>query len=126
MKTFDEVKQVVESLWDMGDAFWWRTSHDKSEVWCLCNCNDFFAWATADCERYEPEDIEPLKTAMAECEKLKEYSSFEWGPLLWIARKRKERPQGAFYKSIPEYLHPLFDACGEPRKKEFLNPVERA
>ena len=42
--------------------------------------------------------------------------------LLYCARKRKMRPQGAMYKTIPKTLWHLFDVCGEEREMNMGNP----
>ncbi|UDL15984.1 hypothetical protein QEH42_gp234 [Microbacterium phage Pumpernickel] len=43
-------------------------------------------------------------------------------PLLFAAKSRKMRPQGAYYKSIPENIWHLFDACGPEREVGMGNP----
>ena len=88
----------------------------------LCvNCNDFFWWGTADAEGITAADLLDLKQAMKDCN---EEFEFKWGQLLWCARKRKMRPQGPYYSSIPKELWGLFNACGDEREVDCLNPCK--
>lgn len=80
------------------------------------NCNDEFAWGCSDCEEFGVEDFKEIKKCMSE-------SIGGDGVLLWIARKRKMRPQGALYVFIDRADWPLFDACGPHREESFGNPV---
>lgn len=96
------------------DSFWWRTDGEYAPVTFLVNCNDLFVWACADCERITPENVERYAKAYEDCAAIEPSSRF-WGPLLFCARERKMRPQGAYYKSLPVELWPLFDAAGPER-----------
>lgn len=121
MKTFEEVCEVAKSLWYFSD-YWFREK--DGAVLCLFNCNDFFFWGTADCEEYEVADIPLLEQAKIDCDAANSHSGGIWGPLLWIARKRQMRPQGAYYLHIPTELWPLFDAAGPVRAVELGNPCK--
>lgn len=94
MKLFEKYDACDELYWDAFLEFY-------------VHCNDFFAWACADCEHVNgKEDLELLK----ECFKDSEYH----GVLLYCAKKRKMRPQGAYYKYLKKD-EKLFDACGPER-----------
>lgn len=86
---------------------------DKLEF--FINCNDFFWWGCADLEPIKYDDDMAL---LLECLGL----DGTHGPLLYCARKRQMRPQGAYYKYIGKDLWPLFDACGPVREKGIGNP----
>jgi len=43
--------------------------------------------------------------------------------LLYCARKRKMRPQGAMYEYLNKENWPLFDECGPVREKSLSNPL---
>lgn len=79
------------------------------------SCSDFFCWGCADEEPVTKNDLELLKQS------LKDDSTT--GDLLYCARKRKIRPQGAFYKIIASSKRHFFDACGPERKAGIGNPI---
>ena len=79
------------------------------------NCNDLFFWGCSDSEEVLPSEIPDLLKCLEEAPNGN-------GELLWVARKRGMRPQGAFYKLFDDKIKPLFDACGPKRKVEFGNP----
>lgn len=90
-------------------------------------CNDCFAWACADAEDIEPGDLPAIRQALEDEKAAKDrpYADSD-GVLLWIARKRQLRPQGALYQHIDSRMWPLFDACGPAREVDVINPVDRA
>lgn len=90
-------------------------------------CNDVFYWGTADAELIkDPNDLILLRHACIDIENINDDIVDEFGPLLYCARKRKIRPQNAFYNHlIPKEIHYLFDNCGKERKKDILNPKGR-
>ena len=82
------------------------------------NCSDTFVWGCSDFEDITFEELPDL----IECYKL----SPKWGGELWVARKRKMRPQGASYdECYPRSEWHLFDACGPARKAQLCDPVDR-
>lgn len=82
------------------------------------NCNDVFYWGVADAEGIESEeDVEDLRRACADADLD--------GPLLYCARRRGIRPQGAAYKILCKKNWPLFDSCGPERAPELGNPEAR-
>ena len=84
------------------------------------NCSDFFWWGCGDAEAITPETFDILVNAKNECEKLDEFSS-DW-TLLYCARVRKMRPQGAYYEFQNRKLWHLFDECGPEREPSIGNP----
>jgi hypothetical protein len=92
------------------------------------NCSDVFFWGCADAEDLTEDNFQLFVDTYNECiEALKdseknEYAYLNWAPVLFCARSRKMRPQGAFYENMPEELIPLFNECGEEREVNFGNP----
>lgn len=92
-------------------------------------CNDFFHWGCADGENIETtEDMDLLENCMKEIKyHIKDPMDFTWentATLLYCAKKRGTRPQGAYYQYISERYWDLFDACGPEREVSFGNPTE--
>lgn len=77
-------------------------------------CNDVYFWGCADAKDITVEEIPSLLAAFQE--------SPQCGDILWISRKRKERPQGAFFSYIPEAEWPMFFAAGPERETGLGNP----
>lgn len=100
---------------------WWRDD-DEGNLRVLVNCSDFFAWGGSDAEEITEEELPNLIAAVEEAEKLLGKYNGEDGFLLWVARRRGLRPQGAYYKSLAPELWPAFDACGPARETGVLNP----
>lgn len=104
------------------DEVWWRTNDEYAPVTMLVNCNDLFFWASADCEPVTAENIDLLEQTVAEVMAI-DKTKIHLAPLLWVARVREMRPQGAYYKYFPETLVPLFNAAGPERAIGLLNPT---
>jgi len=97
---------------DCHNTLFWR-----SDLKFYINCNDAFCWATSDAEPIESEaDIDLLQKSMEE--------GGDDGPLLYCARRRGMRPQGAMYTYLEPEHWPLFDACGPKREVGFGNPAQ--
>lgn len=120
MDTLEFVRRVLDLFWENKDSLHWRVDGEYAPVSFFVMCNDFFDWACADVEAITPDNLPVLEQALKDCKAL---DNEEWGAELFCARVREMRPQGAFYKSIPEELWPLFDACGPVRQTGFGNPV---
>lgn len=104
-------------------SLWWRTDDEYAPITLLVNCNDLFFWGCADSEELTPDDIPDLERALADA---KQAGDSAYADLLWVARKRKMRPQGAYYQYFDTpALKELFNACGPERETGFGNP-ERA
>ena len=129
------------------ENLWWRTDSEYAPVTFFVNCNDFFAWAFADAVEITKggnitkdgdEDGGSIELLESTIKELKEKFpsgrgskgdfkagnlAIQWqADLLFCARARKMRPQGAFYKHLKPELHDLFNACGEERGVNFINP----
>jgi hypothetical protein len=102
------------------DDMWWRTDGEYAPVTLLVSCSDLFVWGSADCERLAPSDLDDLEKAVADA---KAAGDEYHGHLLWVARKRGMRPQGAYYEHFDGTLGDLFNACGPERQVGFGNPV---
>lgn len=94
---------------------WWRTDGEYSPLKFFIHCNDVFVWGSSDCEDVSPENVGVLKQSYAD-------SKDNNGNVLFCARVRKMRPQGAYYSFIERGQWPLFDACGPEREIDFGNP----
>ena len=115
----ERIVQLVDMIDDLecnDDIFWNRDNIVNHEDGLFLNCNDAFAWGCADAEILAVEDIPALREAHKD-------AGIGDGSLLFIARKRKMRPQGAMYAHIKKKFWPLFDACGPARESCFGNPV---
>jgi len=95
---------------DLHGDFWWRCDGEHAPVTFFVNCNDLFAWASADCERFDIGDIPALEKAIQDAGEIH-------GIALWCCRKRGMRPQRPVY--LQELKDPalsaMFDACGPER-----------
>lgn len=106
------VVRVMRAFPDGEPELWWR----KSPVLMLfVNCSDAFAWGCADLEQVTPDNVDVLERSVEE-------AGMD-GALLFCARVRRMRPQGAMYKHIAEERWPLFDACGPERATGLGNPL---
>lgn len=83
------------------------------------NCNDLFYWGCADSEDISEETFGEFIKAINECG-----GNEAIGADLYCCRRRKMRPQGACYSYIPKEYWELFNACGDARDVDFLNPYE--
>lgn len=92
-------------------------------------CSDVFWWGTADLEEIYPEDLDDLENAFKDCKALEESKEAPYATnymaTLWVARKRKMRPQGACYENMDAKLAELFDKAGEKRELNIANPKDR-
>lgn len=119
MHKAERIVQLVDAINDLecnDEIFWNRGNIVGHEEGCFLNCNDAFAWGYSDAEILSVEDIPALREAHKDADMCD-------GSLLFIARKRKMRPQGAMYAHIEKKFWPLFDACGPARESCFGNPV---
>lgn len=122
-------KQVVEVLtmfaFEHTEDLWWRmNAENRSELNLYAACNDFFFWGCADGEEITQEKLPVLWEAKKEMDNLSiSDHELEYG-LLFCAKVRKMRPQGAYYKYLKEETWPLFDTCGPFRESGIGNPHE--
>lgn len=81
------------------------------------NCSDVFMWGCVDAEEIvTAEDVNLLQQACRD--------SNNYGPMLYCAIKRGERPQGAYYEYMHDSEIELFNACGPEREVCIGNPKE--
>lgn len=110
---------------------WWRLTSpgDGSGLRLFAWCNDFFSWGSADLEPINDTNVATLREAIRDT-RLATYDAppnrnrIE-GWLLFCARSRHERPQGAYYPSLHPETWPLFDDAGPSRAVGFGNPHPR-
>lgn len=130
-KTINDVCNILQLFTDEEDEFnfreslWWNVDKETNEIDFYFDCSDVFLWGCSDAEAIEPEDIEDIRKAMADLKAIREYNGCRLADLLWISRKRKLRPQVAWYNSNFKVqgtdteqdqrmlkIKELFDACG--------------
>lgn len=110
------LKSAIDLIneFDCHDDIHWNERDGKAYAWIICN--DLFLWGSADGEEILPDDFDSLRQAYAD-------SEFHGG-ILWCARKRKSRPQGAYYAHLKNDAA-LFDACGPRRETGIGNPQDQ-
>ncbi len=111
-----------------GEILWGRSD---GQINAAVMCSDIFFWGCSDAEELTEEALPVLEQAYKDCDAIvlevfangNELTGETFGSLLYCARQRKLRPQGACYKAVlPEELRPLFDACGPEREIDIGNP----
>lgn len=114
MSAFETYIRELYKLVDICDSELMWDGENFPEI----NCSDLFYWGLADSESIPPEALPELKQA------LNDIKNHEDGWLLYCARTRKMRPQGAAYFFLEhEYWH-LFDECGSEREINKGNPYK--
>ena len=114
------LKHVFEALaFDHCEDLWWRTDGEYAPLTLFVNCSDIFYWACADSERLTPDNIHILESAVADCKAVNDHV---WAPVLFCARVRGMRPQGAVLKDMKPEVRALFEAVAESRPVDFANP----
>lgn len=105
------IKQVLLLAveFDIYDEIFW-----DSELDFFVKCSDVFYWGTADLEEITPESIDVLRKALTD-------TKYD-GCILYCARQRKMRPQGAMYEYLESESWHLFNECGPKREVELGNP----
>jgi hypothetical protein len=103
---------VLIAQYDAWDTLYWNSSLEF-----YISCNDIFYWGCADAEDVNKKTFPILRKAFKD--------AGNDGVLLYCARQRKMRPQGAAYKFVDKKHWHLFDACGSERKPDFGNPEAR-
>ena len=118
--TTEHILKVLNLAVDysQGENLLWR-KEENGELVVAVNCNDIFHWACADSEEVTPENLEVYRQSLIDCQQAK---AIDYADVLFVARVRQMRPQGATYPHIPTQLWPLLDACGPERKADFDNP----
>jgi hypothetical protein len=118
MTITEEILCLFAEFDDYDSLFWfWEGEKISFRV----NVNDVFAWGVADAEIIEDEeDLPELRKAFEESEA----ANGIYGAVLFVARKRKMRPQGAWMKDVSKGELALFSEVGPERETGFGNPVE--
>lgn len=121
-----EIKEVLllSAFYDTEDIWWRWNEKDHSVLQMFVNCSDFFFWGCSDSEEITSDNLPILKEAYQDMAELKLDRNFQEPNLLFCARIREMRPQGAYYKYLKEATWPLFDACGPAREVGLGNPKD--
>lgn len=122
--TPNDVYQIMltTAFYDTEDIWWRWREDDRTVLQVFANCADFFWWGTSDLEEITPENIVEFFKAYEDMQNLDLDRNFQEPGLLFCARMRKMRPQGAYYKYLNEKTWYLFDACGPERETGLGNP----
>ena len=110
------------------DSLFWRTDEEYAPLALSANCNDLFFWGCSDGEDITTDNIHILEQSYADMQAAgiaageKHYNAGN-AHLLFCARVRGMRPQGAYYKYFDPYEAELFNACGPERETGFGNPL---
>jgi hypothetical protein len=102
------------------DDIWWR--EDDGIITTLVDCSDFFAWGTSDAEPITMENIELFEQIHRSYGFRADLEEIDLASLLWCARVRGMRPQGAYYKYFSKFETELFHECGPEREVGLFNP----
>ncbi len=119
--------QLIEVLrifsFNHTEDIWWRENEENREqLDFYINCSDFFYWGSSDVELITSEKLGILYEAKAEIDTLEIADHLKEYGLLFCAKVRGMRPQGAYYKYLDEAMWPLFDECGPMRETGSGNP----
>lgn len=114
-------------------SVWWRTRGDTfgtGDLAVYVPCSDLFTWGCADVEEIAAHDVHTLLDTVEETRSVLVSAGVSaWveadALLLWVARKRGTRPQGAAYAVLHPALWDLFDLAGPERKTDTFNPRPR-
>lgn len=109
------VLRVLSALsFDGCDDLWWRTDGEYAPVTFFIKCSDTFAYACADLEQVTPDNVAELERAIADCVAV-DIEHGMWGPALFVARIRRQRPTAAWMRMLAEdhEVARLFEACAE-------------
>lgn len=120
MTELEFIRRVLAAFdtWHKADVFW---RVEPAGVKFFADVSDVFCWGSADCEEVRREDLADLERARADLDAL-ENGEPTCLAELYAARKRGQRPQGAWYRGLEAALRPLFDACGPLREVGLGNP----
>ena len=124
MQFIESVLRTAIKYGTYDDLTWFE---EDGEILVAVVCSDMFFWGTADQEELTPDNLSDYEQAIQDMDSLPidglPYRYY--GGMLFCARQRKMRPQGAAYPPEPESeAWKLFDACGPERETGFGNPYE--
>jgi len=106
---------------DDRDDLRWHRDRATGQLRFAILMSDVFDWGSADDEEVTVESLADLQRAYADCSAIDARTGPDYGGMLYAARRRGMRPQGAVYPRNRAFW-PLFDACGPERPTEFNNP----
>ena len=95
----EQIRKILSSI-SKHDLCGWVIWDDQLIHFSII-CNDVFFWGCADCEDIATDDDIALLDKCFEDTEMH-------GEALYCARRRKERPQGAFYKYLNSARAPLY------------------
>lgn len=98
---------VIDDVWLIFDGRFDRTERPGALDFYV-NCNDLFAWGTADQEKVTPENLPVLAQALEDVGP----DHHKRGLDLFACRVRGQRPQKPVMRDIPAPLIRFFDECG--------------
>lgn len=122
MWTKEEIVSLLDVIWqnDIEECLFYRV--DKGEPSFYIICNDVFDWGTADLEEITPNDLHKLVKAIDDVTAAVNAELPITGALLYCARQRNKRPQGAYYAHMDSEVWPLFNQAGPARELNMVNP----
>lgn len=112
---FTRVMEVFYLSDNRDDLIWHVTD---GRVHLSANVSDIFAWGGADAEPITPETLPVLEQAWKDAKAIDQEFLMA---LLYAARVRGARPQGAAYPETAA-AQALFNACGPEREVGLGNP----
>jgi len=124
MTLIDECLQLSVK-YDLGCDIYMPHLDDDNHIVLDIIANGLFYWATSEGEQITADNFHVFEESIKDCKAL---NHEHWGPLLFVCRIRKLRPQGARYEHMPKELKPLFNACGPHRPTDnggFGNPHDQ-
>lgn len=106
---------------DAREELFWKPD-DDGRILFFAMCNDWFWWATADCEPIEPQDVPLLRQTLTDLQALPGADDGAWDGIylssLYASRKRQMRPMIQVFtdeNKVPEAVAELLRACGPER-----------
>jgi len=115
MKTFKEIKALMETLGNIGIEAQW--SVEDGEVKAALLMNDVFDHC-ADDEEIDTHSVKQLVFALADLGSVGGKTAAVYADILYAARRRKRRPFPFLYKNLPKRVRGLFEKCGPVREDE--------
>jgi hypothetical protein len=113
------VRRVMEIFaWaDAQSTMWWN---ERGQL--FANVSDVFWWGTSDMEEITPATLPVLEQTFRDLKYLDETYDLA---VLYAARIRKMRPQGAAYEYHSVEVQALLNECGPRRERSLTNPKEQ-
>jgi hypothetical protein len=96
MTEYSKLYTIIRTLNDNDETFWTR-AHDDGTIHIEFNCNDLFYWGCSDSEEVAYDDLVDYGEDVRD---LIPFDQEYLADALFAARKRNQRPQGAFLKDL--------------------------